>query len=374
MKSNYRKIWINPVERVSYQGRHKQVYTISTDRGIIPTVSKRKAKEDSTADVLSFPLNPNTGRLETGLNKLVENPFQGLNEDDIFVNFKLSPQWRDILPSIIKKEQIKKQTLYEIRHSVEPDYYTDKIDYTMFNMPSNMDEWGKKTYLQSLTMTLYPRPNPLENTTPRQDLLMEMAYVIPIIAKNKAEINTAYHDWYISQEHEAEAEKAKKQEKIEEAFYYLYKIKNEYGRFKSYQIAIVLRDYESRVILKGKVNPDTVNNILSDFISDGRHQMDNIRKFMSTVKLMETREGNEKLDIMYLCQQAINTNVIAHRDNQYIWHSKAGTPDVYKLGSSWDSLVNFFLKEYREYNPDGDVTNWYKDLLEEVKQKGIEFE
>lgn len=375
MKSNVKRIWVNPVERLSFQGRHKQVYTINTGTSIIPTVSMNKTREDNTSCQYNFPPNPNTGKLETGLNKLVENPFLGFDPDDILVTYKLSSIWKDIIPSLVTKDSIKKQTLFEIKHGVEPDLYTDEIRYSMVNMPSNMDEWGKKTFLQSLNLILYPRPNLLENTTPRQELLMEMVHVLPTIANNKMQVNSAYHDWYISEEHEEEMEKAKKQEIVEKAMYHLYKLKNEYGRFRAYQVAIVLLDSESRPILKGKVNADAVNNTLSDFISNrNQNQMSNINAFMKAINLTETREGIERLDINYLVQQAINTNVIAHRDNEYVWHSKAGTPDVYKLGSSYDGLINFFFKEYKQYNPEGDITNWYKDLLDEVKSKGIEFE
>lgn len=375
MKSNIKKIWVNPVDRISFQGRHKQVYTINTGSSIIPTVSMNKTREDNTSCQYNFPFNSNTGKLETGLNKLIQNPLHGFEPDDIFNTYKLPVSWRDLIPSLVSKETIKKQTLFEIKHGVEPDFYTDEIKYSMVNMPSNMDDWGKKTFLQSLNLILYPRPNPFDNTTPRQELLMEMVYVLPTIANTKTEVNSAYHDWYISEEHEEEMEKAKKQEIIEKAMYHLYKLKNEYSRFKSYQVVIVLRDVESRPILKGKVSADGVNNKLSEFVSaKSQHQMENIDSFMKVINLMETREGMERLDIMYLVQQALNTNVIAHRDNEYIWHSKAGTPDVYKLGSSYDGLINFFFKEYKTFNPDSDVTNWYRDLLDEVKSKGIEFE
>jgi len=374
MKTGTKKIFVNPVERISYQGRHKQVYTINTGQGIVPTVSMRKVKEDNTTSQYQFPFNPNTNKLETGLNKLVQNPFEGLDPNDIVTSYKLPKQeiWLPIVKSIVTKPEIKKQVLFEIRHGVEPDYYTDEITYTMTSMPSNMDDWGKKTFLQGLTLTLYPRPNPLDNSTPRQELLMEMVYVLPHIANNREEANSAYHDWYISEEHEAEVEQAKKQEIIEEAMYYLHKLKREHGSFRSYQVATILRDTNSKTLIKGKVNSDAVGNALSFYLNDSKYQMDHIQSFMKTMKLFETREGLERLDIIYLIQQALNTHVFGRRDGTYLWHSKAGTPDVYKLGTNFNALVNFFMKEYKEYNPKSDVTNWYKDLTDEVAAKGIE--
>lgn len=375
MKSNLKKVWVNPVERISYQGRHKQVYTVSTSQGIIPTVSMRKTREDTTAAYYQFPYNPNTQKLETGLNTLVQNPFEGMSAQDILVSYKLSTSWQPLIENLTQKSEIKKQTLFEIRHGVEPDLYTDTVSYTMTQMPSDLSQWGKKSFLQSLNLTLYPRPNPFDNSTPRQELLMEMVTVLPQIAKTKNEVNSAYHDWYVSEEKEAEAEMAKKQEKIEEAMYYLHKLKKEYGQFITYQMAIILRDAQSQHILKGKVSHEGVCNALSEYVSPkNKYQIKNIENFMKGMKLLETKEGRELLDIEYLVNQALNTNIINKRDNRYIWHSKAGTPDVYDLGSSFREIVNFFYKEYTEFAPDTEFTNWYRDLREEVKAKNIQLD
>jgi hypothetical protein len=38
-------------------------------------------------------------------------------------------------------------------------------------------------------------------------------------------------------------------------------------------------------------------------------------------------------------------------------------------------MVSFFIKEYNMYNEDDtETTNWYRDLIEEVKNKQIWFE
>lgn len=367
-----RKLWVNPVERISYQGRHKQVYTIMTENGIIPTVSMKKVKEDNVASEYGFPYDPQTGKLYTGYEQLVVNPFHNLKVSDVLSMYGLSSDWQKLLPEIVKQDKIKKQTLREIEHGVEPDFYTSDVKYTMTNMPSDMSEWGKKTYLQGLKLILYPRPNPFENSTPRQELLMDMIYQLPVIAKNKAEANPAFHDWFISQENEAEAEKAKKQEVIEEAVATLYKLKTEYSRYKNYQFAIILRNKDSKQILKGVVSDETVKNTLSRFISNkDNHQLDNIEQFMNLFGLFKSKEGAKKFEIMYLVQQALNYNIIGQRDNQFVWYSKAGSPDVYNLGSSYEKMIGFFLKEFNAYNPKADLSNWYKELIEELNVKNV---
>lgn len=368
-----KQVWVNPVERISYQGRHKQVYTIRTDEGIIPTTSMKKVREDDVAHEFSFAFNPYTNRLHTGLDELVTNPFYNMEINDIIANYSLANDWLKFLPEIIKADKVKKQTIMEIEHGVEPDLYTSEVKHTMTNLPSDMADWGRaKTYLQRLKLILYPRPNPFDNSSPRQELLMQMIYHLPIIAKSKAEANPVMHDWFISQENEEELERSKKQDIIEEAIASLYKLKTDYPRYKVYQTAIILRSKDAKPIIKGTVSDETVKNTLSRFINTKDHnQMDNIEQFMNTFGLLKSKEGVKKFEVMYLVQQALNYHIIGHRDNEFIWHSKAGSPDVYKLGSNYERMIAFFLKEYNTYNPKSDITNWYKELLEELKVKNV---
>jgi hypothetical protein len=370
--TGYKKIYVNPVEKLSYQGRHKQVYTINTGKELIPTVSMKRNREDNVTATFKFPQDPNKGKLVTGLNKQVTNPFHNYDVDDVIHEYSLTESWRKPLESVVKHSKISKQTLYEITDGVEPGFYTDEMLSNMLRMPANINDYGKENFLEGLELRLYPRPNPFDNTTPRQRLLMEMVYVLPQIANSKEEANASLHDWYISEEFEEEQEKSKKREIVEKAIYDLYNLKFKHGYYRSYQVAIVLRRHDSRSILKGKASQERVNNLLSDFISDKNpHQMDNVEQLADVLGLLESKEGMRKLEITYLVQQAINANVITSRDNRYLWHSKAGTPDVYDLGTSFDKMVNFFLTEYNTYNPESEVTNWYKDLFEEVSSKNI---
>lgn len=368
-------LWVNPVERISLQGRHKQVYTINTGSGIMPTVSMHKSKELNTTAEYAFPVNYQTNKLQTGLNVMIDNPLYGMSPEEVFDQYEIGPKWQNLIPDIVKTSNIKKQTWLEIKHSVDPDYYTDRIGYTMSNMPSDMKEWGKdKTYLQSLKLILYPRPNSFSSETPRQELLMHMIEVLPYIAKTKNEANSAFHDWYISEENEAEIEKAKKADIIEKATYNLYRLKHEAGPYRTYQVAILLRDANAREIVKGELKTENINNILNSFIlTSGVHQMDNINKFMKLVEMQDSIDSVEKFEIMYLFQQALNVNIIGERDNVFVWHNKAGHPNVYELGSNFDKIVNFFLKEYREFNPDSELTNWYNELKKDVVARGVWF-
>lgn len=371
--SSTKKIWVNPVQRISVQGRHKQVYTIVTGEEVLPTQTMNKTKEEGVPSFYHFPIDNERRKIISPLQNIEVNPFYNMDISDIVSMYGLSTDWNNHLESVVKQRQILKQTLFEIKHGVAPGFYTHDVKYLMTNLPKDPAEYQQaRVFLQDLTLILYPRPNMFDNSTPRQELLMEMIQVLPQIAKNKNEANVSLHDWYISEEFEEESEKARKQEMIEEAIYNLYKLKQEYGVDRTYQVAVILRDKDSRTLIVGEASPEKVNNVLSNFINTkDNYQLRNVDEFMNVVSLLKTVEGIERFDVTYLVQQALNTNVISHRDQEYVWHSKSGTPDVYKLGTSFDKMVSFFLKEYATYNPDSEVTNWYGDLLKEVKSKGI---
>ncbi len=382
MKKATKTIWVNPVPRTSAQGRHNQVYTMNmnlitgVEGGLIPSKRMNKNKEFGIAETFHFPIDPLRQKLVTGLDKSIENPFKDLVVQNIITNYNLSEEWRTILNNLVTRDNINKQTYFEIKHSVNPNYYNSEVKYFMSNMPQDMSLFDKeRTFLQDLKLVLYDRPNPFDNSSPRQELLMEMVYALPKIANSKMDINPSLHSWYISEENEEEAQVARRKEIIEEASYNMHILKREYGDFRAFQMASILLDNYGQPIVKGKVGADLVSAKLSSFVQDKTsEQLINIKKFMSNMELLKSKDGYNKFYTKYLVQQAINTNVIANRDNQYIWHSKAGTPDVYELGSSYEGLVNFFLKEFNEYNPKSDLSNWYKDLSQELLAKGIKLD
>lgn len=382
MKKVTKTLWVNPLPRKSVQGRDQRRYTMNlglitgTEGGLVETSRLNKNKEFGVSEKFNFPVDPLRQRLVTGLDVAITNPFKGLEVQDIMTDFNLIEEWRVILEKLVNKENINKQTYLEIKHSVKPNYYTSELKWFMGNMPSDMSLYDKeRSFLQDLMLILYDRPNVFDDATPRQELLMEMIQVLPTVAKNKAIANTALHSWFISEENEEEAETARKSEIIEKAVYNLYKLKNEYGAFKTYQVASTLFDHYGQPLVKGTVTSEAVATKLSNFLTGKTNQqMENVHKFINLVEEMTTKEGAKRFKIKYLVQQSINANVIVYRDNEYIWHSKAGTPDVYKLGSSYDKLINFFLKEYTTYNKKSDVSNWYKDLFDEVSAKGIQLD
>jgi len=380
MEQKIRKIWVNPVERNSPQGRHKQMYVTKIGDVATPVTSMRKSRENGTTVEYSFPYNAGKNKLHTLLDRVIVNPLQGLNAEDVINAYNVHPDYQKQLDFILDQKKITEQTLLELKHGQAPDFYSDRVSYTMLNLPSDINRFeDEMTYLQQLKLILYPRPNMLTNETPRQELLIKMVEALvdaDIIAKSSTEYNSSLHDFYVSEDNEQEVNYARSRERIEEAIHNLYTLKKKMSPFKAYQVACVLRETDGRVIIQGDVSSERVSKALSEYINDSNANQDiNIENFNEVFNLTTTPDGAERLDIKYLVQQALNTNVLTHRDQRYIWHSKQGTPDVYDLGTSYEKLIAFFLKEYKQYNPkDKTLTNWYKDLYEEVKSKNIRFE
>ena len=77
-------LFVNPVPRISAQGRHKQVYTVINKTGeTIPFTGMSKNKEFGVPSEYSFRLNTTSNKLITGLDKMIDNPFKDLEVSDI---------------------------------------------------------------------------------------------------------------------------------------------------------------------------------------------------------------------------------------------------------------------------------------------------
>jgi hypothetical protein len=98
---------------------------------------------------------------------------------------------------------------------------------------------------------------------------------------------------------------------------------------------------------------------------------DRLVKFDAAVKDIDTKEGMNKLHIMYIVQQAINTRVFYIAGGQYFWTSKKGIANLYKLGTNIRSIYNMFAQEKLTYNEGSGQENIYGDLIDELKHKGV---
>ncbi len=365
-------IFVNPIPRISAQGRHKQMFVVQQTTGeFMPTAGMGKNKEFDVPSEYSFRLNTSTNKLITGLDKMIENPFKGLDPSNILEDYSLSQDWLSQLQQIVKQDQIKLQTKYEIMDNVGYNFYTSDVAYNMFssNWKANIDK--PKNFLETFKIILYDRPNMFTDETPRGRLSLALIKNHPKIAKTKIEGNTAVHDWYISEENEAQMEKAKKRFIIQDAIKTWGNLSDSTTPYIIYQLASLLKTHDGSSIVRGKMNDATVREKVSDYIFESSSsQLENIEKFTKVASMLSNKEDKQRFQAMYLIQQAINTDVVGVRNGFFIWHSKSALDNIYKH-TSYDAFVSTIQREYGNYNPkDKDVANWYKDLFDEVTNKG----
>jgi hypothetical protein len=376
-KNTIRKVVVNPVPRSSAQGRDKQIFTvIGKNRELIPTKSMGVSKDLEVPTYLMFEPNYETNKLITGLDEMVVNPFKGKDVSTLQQEFGLPSQWMSLLDNIVSQDKINLQTYYEILDGVDPDYYTSKITGTMFTHRGDIRNLPEPTFLEKFKVIFYEKPNVFEDDgtvkTSRSRLAIQLIKNNNKIAEKRSAVNGSLHFYYISEENEAEKALNKKRDVIKQAYKLLADLQDKHTDYTQYKVASILYLPNGNTLLKDKVASDKIKAVLDDYVmTDGSGQMSNIDKFLTVVGLLNTKDGLIKFDIQYLVQQALNKSVISVRDGNYIWHSKSDSPNVYKF-NSYDKLINFLILEFKIFNPkDKSVTNWYKELLDEVKIKDV---
>lgn len=371
---NHKIIYVNPVKRVSAQGRDRQTFSFIDPRTkeLRVTTGMSKTKETGVPTVLTFPYNSITGRLDTGLEETIENPFKEMEPEQIMIQYGLPKEWREHLNMIVKQPNITMQTMYEIQAAVKPDYYTSDManGQTIFTF-SKSSVIAAPNFLQTLQATLYDQPNRFTSETARGRLMIMLMKKHPFVAKSYQDVNPAIHLFYISEENAVENETAKRREVINDAIFNLVSLQRTVPEFQIFQIASVLTK-NGKPIISGKMTKDSVNREIDRYINeDSPKQLSNIEQFNRFYKMLDEQEGRDRLWVTYMIQQAINSNVISLRDGFYVWHSQSEHPNVYKL-QSLEKLVNFMINEYTLYNPkDKETSNWYYKLYTELDNKNV---
>ena len=370
---NHTILFVSPVQRVASQGRDKQKFTtIDPKTGqLTESRSMNKTREVGTSVTLKFPLDVYQNKFVTGLDELIPNPVYGLEAEEVLSTYALSPKWQELLPKIVKQQQIARQTWFEIQDNVDPDYYNSNAkNGTMLNFQPSQLSNREASFIEKFSVELFDRPNRFVDDTPRQRMAIQLIKNHNRIAANKVEANPVEHLFYISEENEAEMEKMRKQDIIEAAIAAKFKLQTESSEFLNYKVSSLLTTHQNRVIVKGVMPKDGVKQALSNYLSDKMHQMENISKFQKMVDLLKTPEGKQRFEVMYLVQQGLNTHVLDNRDGYLVWNSRASEKNIYKW-TDYEKFISFLVSEMVIFDPDADdaPTNWYNELFKEVKSK-----
>ncbi len=368
-------LFVNPVQGTSVQGRHTRQYkTFDPVTGEeVNSSPLNQSRGSKVHDIYKFKADYAKRKLITGLDELIENPFKGKKATELQVEFGLSKLWDSLLESLVEEERISKQREFEVRDGVDPDFYTSEMKgSTLLSAGKGTHRDAEvPTFLQDFKLVLYPRTNRFSSDSPRGRLSMQLIKNHSRIAESVDDINPVTHRFFISEENEAQERKIKKREIITEAAYNYETLKRKFEAYDRYKAAIILKDNIGNNILKGRATDDKVKEVLLEYISSSnRHQLSNSERITALVERMSIAEESYKIDIEYLIQQALNSNVITARDGRYTWHSQIQDPNVGEFTSSL-TFKNFILSEYQNYSEKSESQNWYKVLFDEVKSKNI---
>lgn len=347
------RMFVYPAPRVSKQGRSNYMYVDDTGR----TIPAGRTFARKAVKSYCVPLAPDGMKLNTGLNELIDNPF--LNEEFALKNIR--DQWLDRKDHLQSSEQITMQTYLEVMHNRPPGTYTDEKKAGLMD-----NETKENNFFERYSVSLSDGTNVFTSDTIEGQLGMIVMKACDSIAKSKAECNTAIHDFYIGAENEAIAELETKREKQGKAIAKLHNIFDNYPDFIAYQIAVVLD------VVRGTVNALQVRNALSNFLwEQSKNMSTNIDRFNRITRDIESKEGMERLYIRYVFQQAINTRTIEPVNGRFIWHNKRNVKNLYDLGSKQEAIMNSFHAEMMVYHPETAAENFYGDLIQELRFKGV---
>lgn len=333
------KVFVKLVSRPSAQKR--QGYIIRN--GVKSNIDLPKAVGLNKSGGFHFCISMNTkkGILNTGLDKMIENPFYKLSDS-------IPSEWR--VSKIEEKEKISKQEYFEIKMNKPAGFLTSE------SRPLFENKVGKGlTYLQRFTKSFYETTVlDLDNTEDELTYWLLLQSHSDKCANSETEL-TPFTRIFISQVNEDEVKISKKNDIIDDAVAKWVKMRNEESASTITKFAVILG------LAKGDVNLEKIKNSLSDYIKlQNSKQFERIETFNKLNALLSDAKGIEIFEGKWLLQYAINNRVISDYQGKYIWSSKKGT-NLELLGKSYQEALAWIL--------DIDNRNYREELEQELKAK-----
>lgn len=374
MNKNHTVLYVNPVQRIASQGRDKQTYSFIDPKTqqLITTKAMNNTRAAGAIARYTFLPDYNSRKYVTGLEELIDNPFKGAATQELVSQYNLDTVWLPILEKLLNQDKISKQKYYEIVHSTTPDFYENslKMENTIFTYHRGKKVDTSASFIASFNITLLDGPNRFTDETPRGALAIQLIKNHSKFASSRAGVNPSLHDFYISEENEAEMEKMRKEDIIHAAIARKVTLLQSTSSFKPYQVACLCTNSSDNVIIKGEANQDAIKQALNRYLGEGKDQLSNITKFNKILDLAEAKETRSRFEMMYLVRQGKNTGLISQSNGVTWWVTQRDT-DKYKWDSE-DKFISFLVAQYLEYLPgEEEQSNYYKIFFDELKNKNI---
>lgn len=311
------------------------------------TTGKRinATKQGRATETIRAVYSSRMGALNTGLDKLVDNPWKDKPE-------KLTQEFK----YVAEKDEISLQEYFEIEYERPKGYYTNRAP--------------RKGELVSLKNNGYDVPffwtfgYPLRDGTNALDLSKHddrIAYYL-FLANNKvasSEKEWRSHKWplakfYIALENESEDIKYKRAIMEDKAIAKLNSEDMTPLVQKQVIKAIGLKRTSPLYEHKGELTDQKAYNVLREYIKGGKQS--EIETFNKTVDLLDTADGREELDAMSLLKDLISYNIVGDRKEIYTWFRKK-----IELGNRTSEAIRFLMNPNKQLERD--------ELEEELKAK-----
>jgi len=247
-------------------------------------------------------LSASTGKLVTGLTKLVDNPYKELKKEEIKSNFE---------PYILGKEKIKLQHLLEYQHGQEPNFYSDEASKLV---PLNSEEIKNIKYMQNKDtfQKITDVGLVLDLSKPEDEVAYYYMTAKAACAPSRDKILKGIHEFYIGYENEDSERTYSKAQLVDKAIYELQnpEITDELKSKIAKVLGLITRDS----------SPQRVYTSLRNFVSDtDKNQKDNIKLFLEIISSLEDPKFREAFNAEALLSDLVAYYVVTLKTGTYTW-------------------------------------------------------
>lgn len=301
------------------------------------TLQKTKVGQN-TGNVYRPLISVSTGRLKTGLNELVDNPYKDLDKEQVKSGFE---------PYVYKKEKITLQHLLEYKHGVEANYYTDKASSDIVSK----DDKDDTPYFQLKTtkVTLTDTGMMLDTAKPEDELKYHFLKASDKCAPSLREADVMKHEYYIGMENEdveVEQNKAKLEDKA------IASLVNE-EISDDYKIKIV----KVLGLAKRDVTSSKAYMLLRSYVTNKHKEKEKrIKEYLTYINGYSDPKFREKIDAQAFLADLVAYRVVANVADTYTWKSTN-----INMGFNKAAAVEFILDANKQEHIDA--------LEKELKQR-----
>jgi hypothetical protein len=284
---------------------------------------------NKTGNVYRVLTSGSTGRLKTGLDIMVDNPYKSLDKEQVKSGFE---------PVIFNKEKVKLQHILEYKHGVPVDFYTD--------MPITNEVYTKELLARNKEIPFFQRGEfkvKLSDSGLMLDTdnhMDELKYYF-LKASNKCapsgeKANPSIHEFYIGAENESEEKLFSKTELIDKATALLV-------------TGVISDDYKIKIskvlgLTKKEVNAKKAHMALRNYVVEKhKNQLERVKEFIELVEGLSEPKNKERLEAKALLEDLISYRVVTSASDIYEWKSKG-----INIGMNKAAALDYLLSPHKQ--------------------------